>query len=72
MEFHEREFFISRICAGYLRYQIKPELTIVIKFPNSDIKYKAQEKYNQAYENAVMDGVFNDNDVRKFLEDYHI
>ncbi len=72
MEFHEREFFISRICAGYLRYQVKPELTLIIKFPDNDIKYIAQEKYNQTYEIAVTDGVFNDDDIRMFLEDYNV
>lgn len=72
MEFHEREFFISRICAGYIRYKIKADIILVIKFPNNDIKYQAQEKYNQTYESAVSDGVYNDKDIVNFLKEFNV
>ncbi|MCH7525377.1 MAG: hypothetical protein IIC74_10375, partial [Bacteroidetes bacterium] len=70
MDFHEREFFISRICAGYLRYKIKSDITLIVKFPSNDIKYKAQESYNQTYNSAIDDGVYNDKDILDFLKDF--
>lgn len=72
MEFHEREFFISRICAGYLRYQLKPDITLIVKFPSNDIKYHAQEIYNQTYQYAVADGVYNDKDIVNFLKEFNV
>ena len=70
MELHEREFFISRICAGYLKYRVNPELTLVIKFPDADIRYSAQEIYLEAYESAKEDGLFSDKDLYNFLLEY--
>ncbi len=72
MEFYEREFFISRICAGYLRYYVNSQLTLIIKPPNIDIQYQAQEKYRETYDFAMSDKVFTDDDVRKFLTEYRV
>ncbi len=69
MEFHEREFFIARICAGYLRHTL---YKIVIEFPDADIKYEAQEKYMETYQLAMDDGVFTDKDIQEFLTEFNV
>jgi hypothetical protein len=67
MEFHDREYFISRICAGYIRYKINSEITLKIKFPDLHINYISQEIFRDAYQDATDEGLFTDTDVYNLL-----
>jgi len=67
VEFHEREYFISRICAGYIKYFINPKTTLIIKFPDDDVQYDAQEVYQKTYESAMIEESVSDDDIFNFL-----
>lgn len=66
MELYEREYFVYRIAAGYLRYS--PEDTVLlIHTPNQDILYAAQEVYIDFYKKALETGIMQDEDVYSLL-----
>lgn len=62
MEFYKREYFINRIVAGYVKYK-----DLRIYHPDEELAYEASEVYKDAYEKAVDNGVYNDNDVKNLL-----
>ena len=49
MEFYQRDFFVSRIQAGYLRYKIN-DVVLHIHEPSTGTDYEANEIYLEAYE----------------------
>jgi len=57
MELRDREFFVYQISAGYIKYRAE-NLVLYIHEPNLDECYSAQEVYNQAYEEAELEGVY--------------
>lgn len=67
MQPFERDFFVSRICAGYLRYK-----GLVLEHPNKDILYEANEIYATTYINARESGVLTDDDLLVFLIDNNL
>lgn len=62
MQPFERDFFISRICAGYLRYK-----GLVIENPNLDVLYEANEIYCDTFLKAKENGVMSDEEILNFL-----
>lgn len=66
MEYYEREFFIARIDAGYLRCSTENG-TILIHPPHKDILYQAQEIYHDAYQCAMLEGLMDDEEILDFM-----
>lgn len=66
IDFHERDFFISRITAGYLRYKYNNK-TYFIHAPDIDTEYSAKEVYIEEYNKAKEFGLFTDEDAYDLL-----
>lgn len=66
LEIFEREFFISRIISGYLRYKDCGE-TLKIVSPNIDIQYESNEIYMDIYKSARENDVLSQEDVFSML-----
>jgi len=49
MDRYQRDFFISRIDAGYLRWTVNNKLTLKIAPPTKDIIYESNEEYIKVY-----------------------
>lgn len=62
MEYYQREYFISRIVAGYLKMG-----DLKIYSPTPEINYDANELYMNVYEDAKEYGVWDDQDVYSLL-----
>lgn len=67
MQPFEREFFISRISAGYYRYN-----GLKILSPNKDLIYEGCELYSEIYRKAKENGVLTDDQVLDFLKDQNL
>ena len=65
MHQYEREFLVSRICAGYLKYDGDIELKILS--PTSDIIYEAQCVYMDTLKKAERDNCLTDNEILHIL-----
>ena len=63
MEGSRREHLVARICAGYLRFKISPDICLIIKPLTVDQKYIAQEIYKEAYEKAFEDNLLTDVEI---------
>lgn len=68
MELYQRDFLLSRIICGYLRYK-QDNLLLRIYYPSKDLIYEANEVYNEAYHKALEDEIMTDDDVFKFLKE---
>ncbi len=66
MEPYEREFYISRICAGYLKYKIDSEISIYIHPLTLDQQYDANEVFIEAYNEALK--LYRDQDWVKAID----
>ena len=69
MELYEREYFIARIKAGYLRYKIAPGLVIRIYSPNMHEDYESREVYLEAYQESFLNGAFTFDEMVEELFD---
>jgi len=56
MELHEREFFVSRIDAGYIKYKVGQTELYIHPCPK-DIMYDANELYRDIYSRALLKGI---------------
>ena len=70
MEPYEREFYISRICAGYLKYKIDSELSIYIHPLTLDQQYDANEVFLEAYNEALMNDMMTEEECIDMLTSY--
>ncbi len=62
MQQHLRDFFVSRICAGYLRYSKKD--TILRVYPASaDVLYESNYEYMDAYNMALDNDIPNEDKI---------
>lgn len=68
MEGSRREHLVARICAGYLRFKISPDICLIIKPLTVDQKYIAQEIYSEAYEKAFEDNILTDEEILEMLK----
>ena len=68
MELRDREFFVYRIAAGYLRYK-DSYMTLYIHDPNVDELYQAQEHALECYDDSLFSGMYTREDVRCFMRD---
>ena len=63
MEYYEREFLVSRIDAGYLRY--RQEGTVLhINAPTKGVQYEAQEIYQEILETTYEEGIMTSIDAQ--------
>lgn len=62
MQPYLRDFFVSRICSGHLRYS-KNDLVLKIKAPTESVTYEACEEYIRAYEEAKNAGLLTEDEV---------
>ena len=69
MEPYEREFYISRICAGYIKYKINPELSIYVHPLTIDQQYEANEVFRDAYNEALLSEVITGEECMEMLKD---
>ena len=67
MEFYERDFFVSRLLAGYIKLDFN-KIILYVHSPTVDLNYESQEIFKQAFDEAFMAGIF----TRKELYDYRI
>lgn len=66
MNFHERDFFISRLRAGYIPITVDRK-RILIYQPTLEISLEANERMLKAYEQAKDEELFNDDDIIDLL-----
>ena len=69
MEASRREYLIARICAGYLRFKISPDICLIIKPLTLEQKYLAEEIYNEAYEKAFEENLLMDEEVLEMMKE---
>jgi len=72
MEPYEREFYISRICAGYIKYKINSELSIYIRPLTIDQRYEANETFRDAYNEALLNEVITSEECMEMLKDLNL
>lgn len=71
MELYEREFLVSRIDAGYLRYR-RGDLVLHINPPSKDLYYEAQEIYQDVIDKSYWDGIMTSEDALDSMIDLGI
>jgi hypothetical protein len=57
MELQDREFFVYRICSGYVKYR-KEDIVLYTNNPTIEELYKAQECWLESYEDALSLGMY--------------
>ena len=67
MELYEREFFISRICAGYLKYKLNNDIAVYIRPLTKGQYYEAQEIFMESLEEALNNGVMTPEESMEML-----
>lgn len=68
MKQHEREFFIAMIRTGNTFIKAG-DCSLVIKPLTMDQAYEAAEIYNQAYQQAYIDGMMNEDEMDEWMRD---
>jgi len=66
MELYKRDFFITRIRAGYVPVKMD-DLRFKIHFPDIDMALLAQEIYIEAYETAQDEGLLTEEEMVYWL-----
>lgn len=67
MELHERDFFINRIISGVLFFNYKG-LTLEIRTPKPNVKYKASVIYQNHYDACIKDEVLTEEQTFETLK----
>lgn len=62
MDLKKREALLARVLAGYLRCRIDGEV-ILVKNPTLDVKYEAEDIYNEALVDSYYKGMMNDDEL---------
>lgn len=71
MQPYERDFLLNSVLAGYYRIDIDgKKLKLKTQF-NVDIMYEASEIYYDVYNQCKEDGIMDDDEIYKFVCDYH-
>ena len=71
MQQYQRDFLVSRIESGYLRYK-RGNLVLRIYPPSVDVLYEANEIYNEIYEEQFLSETFSEEDLVQYLIDSNI
>ncbi len=67
MERYRRDFFISRIDAGYLRWRVNDDLTLRINPPTKDLIYESNEVYIELYSDIEFDDMLDEAEAVQFM-----
>lgn len=67
----ERDFFISRIRCGYLRFRLDGE-QYIFRAPTNDLAYEANEVYSDYYEDCINDGLITDDQTLSLLLEFKL
>jgi hypothetical protein len=68
MEMYRRDFFVSRIQAGYLRLKID-DCIIYIKQPSIEVEYESNEVFLESIEEGEKEGLYTDEELYSVLVD---
>ena len=68
MEFYEREFFISKISAGYTTYEIDDSTILNIFPPTQEQNYNSQQVYMNAHREAELMGVLLEEELLNMMK----
>lgn len=66
MELYEREFFVARVDAGYVRYKASDGV-LKIYAPDKDVLYESYEIFMEVREDCLMEGLITSEDVKWIL-----
>ena len=67
MEFHQREYFVSRILRGHAKLKIKDGLVLFVHAPTVEENHDAQEYYQEVYEQAFLSGIMVEEEVKEMM-----
>ena len=67
MEFHQREYFVSRILRGHAKLKIKDDLVLFVRSPTVEENNDAQEYYQEVYEQAFLAGIMVEEEVKEMM-----
>ena len=67
MEVYEQDFLIARIIAGYSRYRLPKDVSVIVKPATIDQNYIAQEVFRETYELAEDRGIFTSKDILNIM-----
>lgn len=68
MDYQERDRLVSRISSGYLRFRAN-DGWLLLRTPSRAERYEADFVYDQALEEACLEGLWHDDDLFAFLTD---
>ena len=67
MEFHQQEYFVSRILRGHAKLKIKDGLVLFVHAPTVEENHDAQEYYQEVYEQAFLSGIMVEEEVKEMM-----
>jgi hypothetical protein len=69
MDYARREYLVAKICAGYLRCQSGDETFLRVEYPRVHQNYIAQEIYLSAYDKAVEENLYFDEEIIEWMSE---
>lgn len=66
MQLYERDFFISRVRAGYIPIKIDNKRMLIYS-ADQDVELEANEIYREEYQRGIDEDILADNDILNFL-----
>ena len=69
MDYGRKEYIVSVICAGYIRCEVSSGEFVLIHSPNIHEKYIAEEVYAKAYDKAIEDNLYFDEEIVVWLRE---
>jgi len=72
MEFHQREYFVSRILVGHAKLKIRDDLVLFVRTPSTEENADAQEYYQEVYETAYLSGIMVDEEIEEMMVEHGV
>ena len=67
MEFHQREYFVSRILRGHAKLKIRNDLVLFVRATTIEENHDAQEYYQEIYEMAFLQGIMTEEEILEMM-----
>ena len=67
MEFHQREYFVSRILRGHAKLKIRNDLVLFVRAPTIEENHDAQEYYQEIYEMAFLQEIMTEEEIQEMM-----
>ena len=67
MEFHQREYFVSRILRGHAKLKIRNDLVLFVRAPTIEENHDAQEYYQEIYEMAFLQEIMTEEEILEMM-----